>query len=53
MAFFPCIMEGPICRYSDTAEKLYEGKSLTYKNLSFGVQRILWGLMKKWLLQID
>ena len=47
MAFFPCIMEGPICRYSDTAEKLYEGKSLTYKNLSFGVQRILWGLMKK------
>lgn len=47
MAFFPSIMEGPICRYSDTAEKLYKGESLTYKNLSFGAQRILWGLMKK------
>ena len=26
MAFFPQIMEGPICRYSDTAMQLYEGK---------------------------
>lgn len=53
MAFFPSIMEGPICRYSDTSEALYDGNSLTYKNLSFGAQRILWGLMKKWLLPID
>ena len=47
MAFFPSIMEGPICRYNDNAEKLYAGNALTYKNLSFGIQRILWGLMKK------
>lgn len=50
MAFFPSIMEGPICRYSDTSEALYDGKSLTYKNLSFGAQRILWGLMKKMVI---
>ena len=50
MSFFPCIMEGPICRYSDTAIKLYEGEDLTYKNLAFGSQRILWGLFKKMII---
>lgn len=47
MAFFPCIMEGPICRYNDVALDLYEGKPLEYKNITFGIQRILWGMMKK------
>ena len=50
MSFFPCIMEGPICRYSDTANKLYEGEDLTYKNLAFGSQRVLWGLFKKMII---
>ncbi len=50
MSFFPCIMEGPICRYSDTAIKLYDGEDLTYKNLAFGAQRILWGLFKKMII---
>lgn len=47
MAFFPCIMEGPICRYSDTADKIYECNKITYYNLCYGLQRILWGLFKK------
>ncbi len=47
MAFFPTIMEGPICRYNEVAESLYEGKDLTYKNITFGAQRILWGMLKK------
>lgn len=47
ISFFPQIMEGPICRYSQTAESLWEGKKTTYERLSFGSQRILWGLMKK------
>lgn len=50
MSFFPCIMEGPICRYNDTANKLYDGEDLTYKNLAFGAQRILWGLFKKMII---
>ena len=50
MAFFPSIMEGPICRYNDTAEALYEGSLITYKNICFGSQRILWGLMKKMVI---
>ena len=47
MSFFPQIMEGPIVRYSDTAERLWEGRPITYHNLTFGSQRILWGLLKK------
>lgn len=47
MSFFPQIMEGPICRYGDTAAQLWEGRPVTYQNLTFGAQRILYGLMKK------
>ncbi len=47
MSFFPQLMEGPICRYSDTAERLWEAEPIKYKNLTFGLQRILFGLMKK------
>ena len=47
ISFFPQIMEGPICRYSDTAQKLWEGERTNYKGLTFGTQRIMFGLMKK------
>lgn len=50
ISFFPQIMEGPICRYEETAESLWEGKKTTYKSLTFGLQRILFGLMKKVLI---
>jgi len=50
ISFFPQIMEGPICRYEQTAEKLWEGKKTTYKSLTYGLQRILFGLMKKTLV---
>lgn len=46
-SFFPCIMEGPICRYNDTAEKIYKCDKITYYNLCYGLQRVLWGLFKK------
>lgn len=47
MSFFPQIMEGPICRYSDTANKLWEGERIHYQNITFGIQRMLFGLLKK------
>lgn len=47
MAFFPAIMEGPICRHSQTAQSLYAGRNLEYKNVTFGIQRIIWGVFKK------
>lgn len=50
LSFFPCIMEGPICRYSQTAEALFQGKSVEYKNLTYGSQKIIWGLFKKLII---
>lgn len=50
LSFFPQIMEGPISRYHEIAEDLYAGKSLEYRNVSRGYQRILWGLAKKYLV---
>lgn len=47
LSFFPQIMEGSICRYSDTAEQLWQGERIAYRNLTFGIQRILFGLLKK------
>lgn len=47
LSFFPHIMEGPICRYADTAGQLFEGKSLAYENISDGYVGIFWGLFKK------
>lgn len=47
LAFFPHIMEGPICRYSDTSGTLFAGKPLDPQNLSDGYMRIFWGLFKK------
>ncbi len=50
LAFFPQIMEGPIARYNETAEKLYEGEDLHYQTVCFGMQRILFGLAKKMVI---
>ncbi|MBQ3392101.1 MAG: MBOAT family protein [Lachnospiraceae bacterium] len=50
LSFFPQIMEGPIARYSDTADQLYEGKPLNMGDLNAGFERILWGLFKKMIV---
>lgn len=47
LAFFPTIVEGPITRYNEVAYQLYEGHSFDYKNFTFGLQLILWGMFKK------
>lgn len=50
LSFFPQIMEGPICSYSDTADDLWAGAPLREKNLKAGSIRILWGLFKKMVI---
>ncbi len=50
MAFFPTIMEGPICRYGQVAGSLWKGNPITWHNLTFGIQRIVFGLMKKMVI---
>lgn len=47
LSFFPQMMEGPICRYEETGNQLMQGENITYRNLTFGIQRILFGIMKK------
>ena len=47
LGFFPQIMEGPICRYDQTAHALWEGRPLCWQNITFGMQRILFGFFKK------
>ena len=37
LAFFPQLLEGPIARYSDTAESLYAGNKVTVENFNFGL----------------
>ena len=50
LSFFPQIMEGPITRFSDTANDLYSGKKIEHNNLVLGYQRMMYGLFKKKLL---
>ena len=43
LAFFPQIMEGPICRYDQTAGVLMAGNPITAEGLSTGAVRICSG----------
>lgn len=47
MSFFPQIIQGPIPRYDQLANRLYEGHRFDYRNFTFGMQLILWGFFKK------
>ncbi|MBR1471709.1 MAG: MBOAT family protein [Lachnospiraceae bacterium] len=45
--FFPQIASGPISRYEQLGGELKQTHRLQYRSLTFGLQRILWGLFKK------
>ena len=47
LSFFPQILEGPICRYGQTAHDLFKGEQVNRDNLYQGTLRILYGLAKK------
>ena len=47
LSFFPQVMEGPICRYSQTAESLTAGDPLDRRSMYAGMVRILYGFAKK------
>ena len=50
LGFFPQIMEGPICRYGQTAHQLWDAPPLCYQNFILGLQRMSYGLLKKILI---
>ena len=46
-SYFPSISSGPILRYHQMEHELFDGHKANYENITFGMQRILWGLIKK------
>lgn len=48
--FFPQTIQGPIVRYTDTAEQLFAGNKYDEKNIVFGTELALWGYFKKLLI---
>ena len=47
VSFFPQMVEGPIGRYDELADQLYEPHKFDYENVKFGIQLMLWGYFKK------
>lgn len=47
ICFFPQMTQGPIGRFPDLAPQLFTRHRFSYENLSFGLQRLLWGFFKK------
>ncbi len=45
--YFPITVSGPIMRYRDMEDSLYAPHKPDYRNITFGLQRTLWGLFKK------
>jgi D-alanyl-lipoteichoic acid acyltransferase DltB (MBOAT superfamily) len=50
MIFFPTLMEGPICRYSDTKDQLFEGEAISCDSIVAGAIRIGYGLFKRMVI---
>lgn len=47
IAYWPALTSGPVTRYGEVAPSLYEGHKLDWKNIVFGLERMLWGTFKK------
>ncbi len=45
--YFPTMVSGPIIRYRDMDKEFFKEHPLNYQNITFGVQRILWGFFKE------
>lgn len=46
-SFFPLLIQGPISRFGDLKDTLFAEHKADFKQISFGLQRILWGYFKK------
>ncbi len=50
VSFFPQITQGPISRFEQLAPQLCGEHGFSYEAFSRGVQRLIWGFMKKMLI---
>ncbi len=47
VSFFPQLIQGPISRFSDLEPQLLGEHKFCSKNVTFGLQRVMWGYFKK------
>lgn len=47
LTFFPQMTEGPISRFDQLADQLYNGNKYEFRNIKCGLYLIIWGLFKK------
>lgn len=50
LILFTNIVEGPVSRYGQLAGQAFEGHRADYRQFTFGLQLILWGLFQKMVL---
>lgn len=44
--YFPTILSGPILRYREDGEQFFNPHPLDFKQITFGLQRMIWGFFK-------
>lgn len=50
VSFFPQLIQGPISRFGDLSESLFERHAFNGKTVCYGLQRMLWGYFKKMVI---
>ncbi len=50
VSYFPQLTEGPIGRYDLLANRLYEGHPFDYHDFTYGLQKVLFGAFKKFVI---
>lgn len=50
ISFFPQLIQGPISRFGDLSQTLYQGHSFDSRTVCYGLQRMLWGYFKKMVI---
>lgn len=50
ISFFPQLLQGPIPRYEEMEEQLFEGHKFDSSNLMNGIQLIIWGFFLKYMI---
>ncbi|MDE6208734.1 MAG: MBOAT family protein [Lachnospiraceae bacterium] len=46
-SFFPQLIQGPISRFGQLSETLFDRHPLVWSNIRLGLERVLWGYFKK------
>ena len=50
VSFFPQLVQGPISRFGDLSQTLYAEHRFDWTNVSYGIERIMWGFFKKLII---